>query len=129
MKQDILNFGLERFPNATPSSQSAKVREEVEEMYREVPYTTKWWYERADVYIASVHGEERFHLPMCRFIVESLENGDDFDELKYYIKSKMVTNKKRKWKGNKHVTEKNIIKRINYKTGEIIEEKINVKNI
>ena len=125
MKQDILNFGLERFPNATPSSQSAKVREEIAEMYREVPYTEKWWYERADVYIAAVHGEERFGSPFFRFIVDSLEQSDDFEELKFYIRAKMIINRKRTWKGNKHVTEKNIIKRINYKTGEITEEKIN----
>ena len=128
MKQDILNFGLERFPNATPSSQSAKVREEIEEMYSEVPYTEKWWYERADVYIASVHGEERFGSPFFRFIVDSLEQSDDFDELKFYIRAKMIINRKRLWKGDKHIdkaSKTKTIKRINYKTGEITEEKIN----
>lgn len=124
MKHLIYNFGITRFPNATPSSQSSKVREEIAEMYDEEPYTEKWWFEYADVYIAAVHGEERFNTPFCKFIVYHIETSRDFVELLPYVEKKMKINQERTWKGDKHVEPKKIIKHINYKTGQVIIEEV-----
>lgn len=114
----ILDFGVSRFPNTCEKSQVVKVKGEIKEYYDEMPYTEKWYYEKADVYISSVHCYERFGNIMCKFIIEQMEQSDDFPNLLHYIKAKMDINEQRTWKGNQH----KIIKRINYKTGKITEE-------
>lgn len=124
MKRRILNFGISRFPNATESSQVLKVGEEIDEHYDEVPYSEAWYEELSDVYIAAVHGYERFQNKFCRFIVEQIEERSDFVIVAEYVEKKMIENEQREWSGDKHVKKKTI-KRINYKTGDIIEETIN----
>lgn len=122
LKKRILDFGVSRFPNLKEKDQEAKVKEEICEHYSEEECTEQWWYERADIYIASVHGFLRFGSLFCRFIMELIEEHESFINLVPYIEAKMIINEKRTWKGNKHVR---TVKRINYKTGVITEEIIN----
>lgn len=126
MKQRILRFGLSRFPEATESSQLLKVSEEIEEHFNEPYYSEDYYMELADVYIAAVHCYERFGNMFCRFIVEQIEERSDFAVVAEYVSRKMLINEQRVWDGNRHVSRPTkTVKRINYKTGDITEEKVN----
>lgn len=127
MEQRILNFGLSRFPNASESSQSSKVRGEIKEYYAEKPYSDEWYFELADVYIASKHAWLRFRNPVYRMLAEQIEARSDFHIVYEYIERKMEINETREWDGDQHKYK--IIKRINYKTGKITEEVIDAKKI
>ena len=123
MKIRILYFGLSRFPKLTKEEQVEKVMGEIKEHYAEQPFTEKWYYELADVYIAATHGWVRFGDLTCKFIMEQIENREDFCNLINYVEEKMNINEGRTWNGSQHVKKKTI-KRINYKTGVITEEEI-----
>lgn len=126
MKQRILRFGLSRFPEATESSQLLKVSEEIEEHFNEPYYSEDYYMELADAYIAAVHCYERFGNMFCRFIVEQIEERSDFTVVAEYVSRKMLINEQRVWDGNRHVSQPTkTVKRINYKTGDITEEKVN----
>lgn len=128
MKQRILRFGLSRFPDATESSQVLKTLEEINEHYNEPMYSENWYMELADVYIAAVHCYERFFNVFCKFIVDQIEERSDFAIIIDYVYRKMNINEERVWNGDKHIEKvraTKTIKRINYKTGKIIEDIVN----
>ena len=122
MRDRILNFGLTRFPKCTESGQVIKVKGEIKEWYQEKPYTEGWYMELADVYISATHCFMRFGNVLCKCLVDQIEERPDFMTVYEFVERKMEINEARQWKGNRHV--KKVIKRINYKTGAIIEEVI-----
>jgi hypothetical protein len=124
MREKIIKMG-ERFFGNSEANHRQLVMSCIKRSYKQEPFSEKWYFSIADAYIAGVYGQHKYQDNyFFSFVVDNIELRQDFDKIYPYITNKVERNEKALWLSELNTTK--VIKRINYKTGEITKEVINV---
>jgi hypothetical protein len=124
MRDRIVTLGDKIFGNSEPNHRQL-VMSCIKRSFKQEQFSDKWYFAMADAYIASVYGQHKYQDNyFFNFVVDCIELRQDFSKISPYIRNKMERNEKALWLSELNSTK--VIKRINYKTGEITKEVINV---